>query len=100
MQSIISQTLYSCIHISGRPGRILTMLCTSFKPHNTSQIGFIVSDYTVYSFFNTMSDVFRVCKINHLSDSTVLSKSPGGPGGFPPCYTHILQVSLHCSDTL
>ena len=55
MQSIISQTLYSCIQISGRPERFSTMLCTSFKPHNTSQIGFIVSDCLYIPF--SISDV-------------------------------------------
>src|SRR6266404_4908442 len=38
VQSIISQTPCRCIQICRSPGRIHSMLCTSYKPNNTSQI--------------------------------------------------------------
>ncbi len=41
--SIISQTPCGCIQISGSPGRIPSILCTPYKPHNTSQISWFHS---------------------------------------------------------
>ncbi len=47
VQSIISQTPFGCIQLSGWPSSISSMLHTPYKPHITSQISWVYS-YLLY----------------------------------------------------
>jgi len=80
---IISQTLYSCIQISRSPERIPSMLCTSFKPHFTSQI------LWVHSFWLNITCSIQ-CPMFVEGVTWITSQTPysciqisGSPGGIP-----------------
>ena len=88
VQSIISQTPFGCIQLSGWPSSISSMLHTCYKPHITSQISWVHS-YSLYIPVEYTVPFFqRVYSQSSPRYPAAVSKSPGCPVAFLACYTH------------
>jgi len=95
VHSMISQTTCSCIKICRSSGRIHSMLCTSYKPNNTSQIPWFHINWLYIPVEYTAPCLQRVYTQWSPRHPTAVPKSPEAPVGFIAYYTHPTGQSGH-----